>query len=245
MADPFEKMKNKIKKATAFIIGVYFILLIYLIFPKWLSIFIIDIHSKATLIIWIVPLALIAFASYFIIFDIHNWFDKKIFKERQRINNFIREQLTKPCKDQKCKIADRGILKDEESKLMDLFYTFIPDNDTERHRAFQYWGDYFVSTNLSVFSTIGFIIALIYVIIICVTQHLCKFLHLSFILSLILPVPFYVLHYKTKKRLIYPANAQTKRILTQDKQTLKKRLPDYRIGCRKYCPLIHKRSHSA
>ena len=84
MDDPFEKMKGKIKKATAFIIGVYCVLFLYLIFPKWFSEIIKSIPQWATFLVWIVPLIFISIASYFVIFDIHNWFDKKIFKERRK-----------------------------------------------------------------------------------------------------------------------------------------------------------------
>ena len=245
MDDPFEKMKKKIKKATAFIIGVESTLILYLIYPKWFKELINLIPQWATFFVWIIPIIFTAIASYFVIFDIHNWFDKKIFKERKKVDNFIREQLTVPCREIKCDRATGGILKEEERKLMDLFYTFIPLDDTERIRAFHYWGDYFITVNLSMFSIFGFIIALIYVIILYFSQHLLKITSLSFIVLFILSLLFNLLRWKVKGKLLYPAKAQTRRILNEYKEELKDRLPNYRIGCKKCCPFIHRNKGNA
>ena len=240
MNDPFEKMKKKIKYATAFTIGIHCTLLFYLVYPKWVSELIRHIPGWATFLVGIIPLVFTAIASYFVIFDVHNWFDRKIFKERERVDNFIREQLTTPCRKINCNRDREGILREEENNLMNLFYTFIPPDDTERIRAFHYWADYFITVNLSMFSFFSIFITLTYINMYFFSQRSLKITHPSFIIMLILLLLFNAARWKVKRRLLSPAEAQTRRILTNNMNDLKNKLPKYRIGCQKCCPFIHR-----
>jgi len=236
MSDRIEKMKRDIKKATAFIVGAFCVLIIWLISPKWLMSFLKELPTWADVITWISPLILGALASYFIILDIHTWFDKKFFGERKKVDDFIREQITKPCKEVSCDRSKMGILNNEENKLMDLFYTFIPADDTERERAFAYWTEYFITVNLSVFSILGLIISLIYIAAFYSFNQLLKITHPAFIIIFVLAILFNIARLKTRRKLIYPAQAQTTRILSNNKSDLIRKLPDYRVDCEN-CPL--------
>lgn len=236
MSDRIEKMKRDIKKATAFTIGVFSMLIIWLLSPKWLMSFLEGLPTWVDVIAWIFPVICGAVASYFIILDIHNWFDKKFFRKRKQVDDFIREQITKPCKDVSCDRSKMGILNDEKNRLMDLFYTFIPADDTERERAFAYWTEYFITVNLSAFSILGVIIALIYIAVFYFFNQLSKITHPAFIIVFILAILFNIARLRTRRRLICPAQAQTRRILSNSKSDLIKKLPDYRVNC-KNCPL--------
>ncbi|MHA1338121.1 MAG: hypothetical protein ACTSPW_20700 [Promethearchaeota archaeon] len=240
MSDPFEKMKTKIKGATAAIIGSCCYLLIILIYPKLLQ-YITNLFSgQIQLLIWISTGIIFIVASFFILADIHNLFDRIIFKQRQKIDNFIINQLIIPCNQINCNKAKKKEIKDEKHNLMNLFYTFIPNNDTERYRAFNYWGDYFITVNAAVFYTITLIISLIYIAIQYYFNKTLKSKYITVILILIgLSMISNILRQLTKKKLIYPTQAQIKRILTQDRNRLEKRLPQYRSNCQDDCPLTH------
>lgn len=236
MSERIRKMKQDIKKATALVIGVFCVLILWLISPKWLTNFLKSLPTWADIITWISPILLGALAYYFIILDIHNWFDKKFFKKRKKVDNFIREQITKPCREISCNRAKRGILNNEENRLMDLFYTFIPADDTERERAFAYWTEYFITVNLSVFSILVLIITLIYITVFYFFNPLPKILHPAFIIILVLGILSNLARLITRRKLIYPAQAQTTRILSDNKSDLMGRLPNYRVDCED-CPL--------
>jgi len=157
----FERMKRNIKRATAFMIGIYLVLFLWLISPEWWVQIVEELPTWASIITWALPLILGGIAYYFVILDTHNWIDNKLFKERKKVNNYIRNQLISPCKEISCSRANNGILGSEEESLMNLFYTFIPPDDTERERAFAYWTEYFITVNLSAYSILGFVGALI------------------------------------------------------------------------------------
>lgn len=236
MSNRIKHMKQDIKKYTAFIIGVFCTLIIWLISPTWLTSFLEELPKWVNVITWLSTLILGALASYFIILDIHNWFDKKFFGERKKVDNFIRMQITKPCKEVSCDRAKMEIMKDEENKLMDLFYTFIPADGTERERAFAYWTEYFITVNLSVFSVLALIIALIYIAFFYFFNPLPKILHSPFIIIFLLAIFFNIARLFTRRKLIDPARAQTTRILSDNKSDLISRLFNYRENCRN-CPL--------
>ena len=230
-------MKQDIRKATAFAIGAFFALTIWLISPKWWIDFLNILPTWADVITWISPLILGALAWYFTNLDIHNWLDKMFFGERKRVDDFIREQLTTPCRETPCNRANRGILNDERDRLMDLFYTFIPADDTERERAFDYWTEYFITVNLSAFSICALIIALIYIAVIYFSNHLLKVTHVAFIVIAALALLCNLARLTRRRRLIHPAQAQTMEILSDNnKGDLKRKLPDYRVDCGD-CPL--------
>lgn len=224
----FEKMKRKISGATALIIGVYGVLFLWWISPSWWVELLSDLPPW---IEWALPPVLGGIAYFFVILDIHNRIDNKFFKERKKVDNYIRGQLTTPCKEISCARAKKGILEDEEQKLMNLFYTFIPRDDTERERAFSYWGEYFITVNLSTLSILGFIGALI-----AVAFDVSRVTHPAFFIILAFAPIFNFARTKSRKKLIYPAQAQTTRILSSNSNELKERLPKYRIQCMA-CPL--------
>lgn len=224
-----EKMKRKIRGATGPIIGVYVVLFLWLVSPSWWVGFL---SEPPPWVEW-VPLVLGGIGYFLVILDIHNWIDSKFFKERRKVDNYIRDQLTTPCREMPCARAKRGILEDEEQKLMSLFYTFIPADDTERERAFSYWGDYFITVNLSAISILGFIGALI-----AIAFDVSRVTHPAFFIILALTPLFNFARIKTRKKLLYPAQAQTNRILSENCGVLKIRLPEYRSQCQK-CPLTN------
>lgn len=227
----FEKMKRKISGATAFAIGVYIVLFLWLVSPIWWMEFLGKLPTWVEMIKWAFPLVLGSIAYFFVILDIHNWIDNKFCKERKKVNDYIRNQLTIPCKEISCERANRGVLEAEEQKLMDLFYTFIPSDDTERERAFSYWGEYFIMVNLSFISILGFVGALI-----SLSFDLSRGAHPAFFIILAFLLLFNFARIRTRKKLIYPAQAQTTRILSASLDQLKKMLPKYRSQCQE-CPL--------
>lgn len=227
----FDKMKRKISGATAFTIGVYIVLFLWLASPSWWMELLSELPTWVETIKWAFPLVLGGIAYFFVILDIHNRIDNKFFKERKKVNDYIRNQLTTPCKGISCKRANRGMLENEEQKLMDLFYTFVPPDDTERERAFSYWGEYFIMVNLSFISILGFIGALISVVF-----DLSRVAHPAFFIILAFLLLFNFVRLRNRKKLIYPAQAQTTRILSANLNQLKKMLPKYRSQCQE-CPL--------
>lgn len=216
-----DKMKLKIKIGTAAAIVSYFTMFLYLISPEW----VLDNISLIRAVGWVLAIAM---ASYLVIGDIHNWLDKNCFFEREGVDAYIRAQLTKPCREILCPRAVKaGILDREKRNILNLFYTFIPADNTERERAFSYFTDYFITVNLSALSVLGGIGA----IIICIFTSLPRpDQRIVFgALSLLLPILFNLLRYRTRRKLCYPAEAQTARILNDDLSKLKESLPGYRI----------------
>ncbi|MFQ6119267.1 MAG: hypothetical protein ACE5KE_05180 [Methanosarcinales archaeon] len=235
MSDRIGQMKQDIKIATAFSIAVFFVLIIWLISPKWPTNFFKDLHGWVDITKWVFPLILIALTSLFIFLDTHNWFDKKIFKERKKLDDFIREKITEPCRKISCNRARKGILINEENNLMDLFYTLIPSDDTERERAFNYWTQYFITVNSIIFSFFTILIALAYITILYYSNNILKIFHPAIIFILVLTILLNLARIRMKTKLIDPAKAQTKRILSDNKNDLKRKLPNYRINCQN-CP---------
>jgi len=224
----FEKMKRKISGATALIIGVYGVLFLWWVSPSWWVELLSDLPRW---IEWTLPPVLGGIAYFFVILNIHNRIDNKFFRERKRVDDYIRGQLTTPCKETLCARAKKGILEKEEQKLMDLFYTFIPPDDTDRERAFSYWGEYFITVNLSATSILGFTGALV-----AIAFDVSRVTHPAFFMILAFAPLFNFARIKSRKKLAYPAQAQTARILSLNSSELKERLPKYRIQCRA-CPL--------
>lgn len=229
----FEKMKRRISGATAFIIGIYIVLFLWLVSPSWWLELLSELPTWIGVIMQAFPLVLGGIAYFFVILDIHNQIDNRFFKERKKVDDYIRNQLTTPCREISCDRANRGILKDEEQKLMNLFYTFIPSDDTDRERAFSYWGEYFITVNLSAISILGFVGALI-----SLAFDLSRVVNPAFIIILVFSFLFNWVRTRSRKKLIYPAQAQTARILSAKHDQLRKMLPQpqYRSQCGE-CPL--------
>lgn len=226
-----ERLKKKIARATAVTLGIYLALFLWLVSPSWWVELLSELPDWLNTIKWVIPLGF-AVIAYFLVnlLDIHNWLDKTFFKERKKVDDYIRAQLTSPCMEISCDRANKGILRGEEKGLMDLFYTFIPPNDTERERAFTYWGEYFITVNLSFISIVGFIGALV-----AIAFDSSKVTHPAFII-LVFALVLNLVLIKVRKKLLYPARAQTTRILSQNYDELKRNLPQYRAQCQE-CPL--------
>lgn len=224
----FEKMKRKISGATALIIGVYGVLFLWWVSPSWWVEFLSDLPPW---IEWALPPVLGGIAYFFVILNIHNLIDNRFFRERKKVDNYIRGQVTTPCKETSCARAKKGILEEEEQKLMRLFYTFIPPDDTDRELAFSYWGEYFITVNLSAISILGFTGALV-----AIAFDVSRVNHPAFFIILVFLLLFNFARIRSRKKLIYPAQAQTARILSQNYDDLKRRLPQYRAQCQE-CPL--------
>jgi hypothetical protein len=120
----------------------------------------------------------------------------------------------------------KGILNEEESGLMNLFYSFIPTDDTERERSFSYFTEYFIFVNLSLLSWIGFAGAIGAALLSQLTR-LDEFA--AFLTAIVLPILLNGMRCRVKRKLLYPTQAQTQRILAQKEHELKKILPSYRI----------------
>lgn len=227
-----EKLKSKIFIATAFTLGIYSVLFLWLLSPSWWVELLSDLPTWLETIKWVLPFVFSGIAYFLVnLLDIHNWLDKTFFKERRKVDEYIRNQITSPCKETTCTRSKKGILKNEERKLMSLFYTFIPEGDTERERAFAYWGEYFITVNLSFISILAFFAA-----VVAVALDFSRAIHIAPYLILVFLILFNLVRVKLKKRLLYPAEAQTARILSSNSSELKERLPKYRIQCRA-CPL--------
>lgn len=227
-----EKLKKRIAVATAVTLGIYLVLFLLLVSPSWWVEFLSGLPIWLDIIKWVIPLVFTVIAYFLVnLLDIHNWLDKTIFKERKKVDDYIRSQLTTPCREISCGRADRGVLRDEEQKLMDLFYTFIPSDDTDRERAFSYWGEYFITVNLSAISILGFIGALV-----AIAFDSSRATHPTFIIILAFAPLLNLVRIKSRKKLLYPARAQTTRIISANSNELKTNLPNYRTEC-KVCPL--------
>lgn len=243
MSDRIETMKREIKIATAFAIAIYFLAFIYLLFPEWV------IKNISQFSVLPIGTLFLAIATYLVIGDIHNWLDKTFFGERERVDIYIIERITKPCIDILCPRAiQTGILGVEKRKLVnDLFMaTLIPPEDTERERAFSYFTEYFIAVNLSAISFVGMIGAIIIATVIPLSIFEQRMVF--FFIAITLPILSNGLRYRTQRKLSYPAEAQTTRILTTESDRLKNLLPSYRIyengvSCARSgrCPLLRRR----
>lgn len=228
----FDRMKRKIAFRTAITLGIYLVLFLWLVSPSWWVEFLSDFPTWVETIKWALPFVLGGIALFFVILDAHNWLDRTFFKERRKVDDYIRNQLTTPCRESSCVRDKRGILEDEKHKLMSLFYTFIPPNDTERERAFSYWTDYFTTVYWTAFS----ILALVGALVAIAFDH-SRVTHPAFFIVVALLLLLNFARIRSKKKLLHPAKAQTNRILSQDYHELKRKLPQYRINCQE-CPLI-------
>jgi len=236
MSDRIGELQRSVKRATAAAVGFLCLLIIWLVSPQWRTDTLDALPQWGNILIWFVPLVLAALAWYFVMIDTHNLFDRMFFRQRERVDSFIRDQLTSPCRGTSCDRAKRGIPGNEERGLMNLFYTFIPADDTEREHTFAYWTEYFITVNLSVFSILGVIVASTYVAIAYYYDATVKIGHSGFIAVVLIAVLSNLARFVVKRRLMHPAEAQTKRILTDDRGELVHKLPNYRYGCGE-CPL--------
>lgn len=227
-----EKMKRKIAIATAFTLGIYLVIFLWWVSPNWWVEFLSNLPTWVDTIKWVLPYTVLIGIAYFLVnlLDIHNWLDKTLFKQRRKVDAYIRNQITTPCRKISCARSERGILKDEERKLMNLFYTFIPPNNTERERAFAYWGEYFITVNLSFISILAFLAT-----IIVVALNFSRVTHVAPYLILVSLILFNLARIKLRERLLFPAEAQTDRILSEDYDKLKMKLPQNRVQCQA-CP---------
>jgi hypothetical protein len=229
-------MGREVSIYTASITVIYCILIIWLTSPKSSIDFFKDLFGLRDMVDWVLPLVSGALAWYFSVLNVQNWFDRTFFKERKKVDNFIRKQITTPCRETSCDRAKEGILGDEEKKLMNLFYTFIPSGDSEKERSFYYWTKYWTAVNFSMISFFFTIIALIYVILSYFVNHLLIITHQAFLvilLSFFLLITAFLI---SKRNLIDPAEAQTIRILSDNREELKRKLPNFRTSCEN-CPL--------
>jgi|GEM_PF-3316605 len=194
------------------------------------------------------------------------WIFKKCFKYTSfSISEYIVENLTTPC--EKCIFDHKedGKLKQEDfSRVMSLFYKFIPPDHTERERSFAYFTDYYIAINYFVISAsflilsgivikrrletinpmtlktanpVALLILIVYLVIFLFSLGLCR---------------------RYSGKLIYPTKSQIQEILTTKRDELISLLPRYRVykiyidnnGRRriltcaetKKCPLIMKKS---
>lgn len=227
-----EKLKRKIAIATAVTLGIYLTLFLLLVSPGWWVEFLSDLPNWVDIIKWVIPLVFTVIAYFLVNFlDIHNWLDKTFFKERKKVDDYIRTQLTTPCREISCGRANRGVLRVEEQRLMNLFYTFIPADNTERERAFSYWGEYFIAVNLSTISILGFIGALV-----AIAFDSSRATHYAFIIILVFALLLNFARIKNRKKLLRPAQAQTTKIINDNSNELKANLHKCRTQCEE-CPL--------
>jgi hypothetical protein len=242
MTDRIQKMKKDITQATAFGVALYVVIVAYMADP-YVFFNLGENVANWTGLIPVVFAILIAVAAFLVMGDVHNWIDKTFFGEREKVNAYIRKQLTDPCTSAQCSRAiQKGILNEENNALVNLFYTFIEPDDTERERSFSYFTEYFIFVNLSMISFIGAAITLGIAIS---SQFAGLNKILAFVVAFaLLPILLNGMRCRIKRKLLYPTEAQTQRILTQDESELKKRLPSYRIygnnvSCSKSgkCPL--------
>lgn len=230
-------LKFKIKIATASGLVLYATLFAYLLSPEWVL-------ANFTLLRVVIWALAIAFAGYLAIGNLHNWLDKTFFHEREKVDQDIRDRLTKPYRDVLCQRAvSNGIVASERSSLMNLFYTFVLADDTERERAFSYFADYFISVNLSLMSIVGAVGAICVAAIIPLERLDRRLVFI--IVTIVLPFILNFLRTVTRRRLLLPGKAQTARILSDEVETLKARLPNYRVyreseSCTESgrCPLV-------
>jgi len=243
MSDRIETMKKEIKIATAFAIAIYFLALVYLLFPEWV------IKNISQLNVLPIGTLFLGIGTYLVIGDIHNWLDKTFFGERKKVDTYILERITKPCIDAQClRAIKNGILEVEKRNLMNVFFMpeLIGADDTERERAFSYFTEYFIAVNLSAVSFVGIIGAIIIASVIPLSSSEQRIVF--FLIAFMLPILSNGLRYRTKRKLSYPAEAQTARILTTKLDILKNLLPSYRVyengvSCKgsERCPLSSRR----
>ena len=224
-------MKRKIVYSTAITLGIFIALFLWFISPSWWVQFLSTLPNWIEAAKWLLPLALGSVAYFLVLLNVHNRLDSIIFKERIKVDDYIRGELTSLCSNTSCGRGQRGITEDEKGKLMNLFYTFIPPGDTERERAFSYWGDYFTTLYWAVIS----ILALGGTIVV-IGLDTSKVSHPVFTIVLVLALFLNLARFVSKRRLISPAQAQTQRIISQDYNKLMELLPQYRTGCEE-CPL--------
>jgi hypothetical protein len=230
-----DKMKFQIRIWTAAGLVTYITALVYLTSPEFF-------FANLSLVRVIAWVAAATFAMYFSIGNFHNWFDKRFFHERAKVDSQIRYDLTSPCRTN-CDRGKLGIFPSEEGQLMDMFYTFITADDTERERAFSYFTEYFVTVNLSVFSILGsFLTAVIYLLL--PFQSTGQFV-VGVIVLVLFPLIANLMRLRVRRKLRLPGAAQTKRILAESSAKLATMLPNYRFyqnstTCRDSgkCPLI-------
>jgi hypothetical protein len=215
----FDKMKFNIKLKTAALIVIYATAMGFLVFP--------DIVLKNLSIFRLVGWGLASlFATFFMLGNLHNWLDKKFFHERQKVDGFIMNEITKPCVEAQCPRAMNGILDEEKAGLMNLFFEFVPADDTERERAFSYFTDYFVTVNYSAISIVSAAVAIPLAFLVPVWAT-AQYLTLFFIIP-ILPIVFNLLRRSIRHKLVYPATAQVTRIHNKKRNELISLLPRYR-----------------
>src|SRR5829696_8429278 len=151
-----ESMKKQIRSATAFGLAIYLFAFMYLLFPQW----VLDNLDKGRGWLSAGVIVALGVASYLVMGDLHSFFDRWIFKGREKVNARIDEDLTKPCRDVLCERAvKRGIL--EHDSIGNLFYTFIEPDETERERSFSYFTRYYSAVNLSALSLLGSVGAIV------------------------------------------------------------------------------------
>lgn len=245
MTTRIETLNRTVRRTTALIILGYLFLGTYIAMPER----IID-GSKhlssggaVQLLPWFLSVAA-AFISYFLVNDLHNFLDRRLFGERAKVDDLIREGVTVPCRDSLCSRAvKQGVLKEEKASLMSLFYNFIPADDTERERAFAYFTEYWIFVNASFLS----ILAAICISTLAVFVSFGRLDQIGLAVTTILALPLILnaQRIRVKNKLKAPAQAQISRILSQARSDLEKQLPKYRIDCLSPCPLKQKVSKNA
>jgi hypothetical protein len=241
MTERIQEMKKDIRNATAFSVGLYILLIVlvgnpYVFFDLGRDV------SNWSGLLTIVSIPAIAIAAFFVMGDMHNWIDRTFFHEREKVNTYITDRLCTPCVSVQClRATQKGILNEEKSSLINLFYRFIPTDDTERERSFSYFTDYYILVNLNFLSWIGFAGGIGAAVI----SQLTRLDELvAFLAAVVLPILLEGMRRRTKRKLLYPTEAQTQRILIQNGQELRTMLPSYRtyednVQCLKSgkCPL--------
>jgi hypothetical protein len=228
-------MKFQIKIGTAVAIVTYLTAFLYLVSPD----LVVSNLSTLRIVGWVIAGAL---ATYFSLGDLHNWIDKKFFHERLKVDTYIKQEIVKPCL-RGCSRAAQGIIPAEMGGLTDLFFTFIPADDTERERAFSYFTEYFITVNLTALSGIGFVLAI--VLAVFVPSWTTEQYVILSLLLLIFPFIFNYLRMRVRRKLILPTKAQISRIQSRNGNELVSLLPSYRFYeqstlCKdsQKCPLI-------
>ncbi len=228
MSDRIEGLKKRVRTVTAVALAAYALMFAFLLSPQFFyGLTLNDFQQYQALLPFVGALAT-AIAGYLVMANAHNWLDRNFFKQREAVDSLIMERITGPCNDSLCpRAVGEGILDAEKSTLLDLFYTFIPADDTERERSFSYFTDYFTLVNLSAISIVGMVLA---IIIAAAFPLVDTGQRLAFlVLALIAPGSANLLRSSVARKLKYPTRAQTRRILARNRSQLENSLPSYRV----------------
>ncbi|HIH72563.1 MAG: hypothetical protein XD43_1727 [Thermococcales archaeon 44_46] len=242
MADYIMQMKKEIREKTAYFISFNLFLLVILLVN--IGVLPNNIVSNLSLLssIFVAGFSILTFAG-----DFYRFLDKTIGKcceyNVQKISLYIVKELTKPCSGCEFDIDFDNINQENDelrkinfSKIMDLFYKFIPPDHTERERSFAYFTDYYITLNYLVVSLIFLVISL--VIVLSAGKTKPNFVWGIIMVYVLMVIFSALLCRRYSHMLIYPTKSQIQEILTTKREELLELLPKYRICCKKQGQLI-------